>query len=350
MHDDAVLGEGEGARPLPAGVSMDALARAPFAVVITDASLADNPIVYVNAAFERITRYPAASALGRNCRFLQGPDTDPDHVEALRSAVAGQRQATVDILNYRADGSEFWNRLLIAPLEEGGRKGRFFLGVQLALDEEDERPRAEQAELAMREVQHRVKNHLAMVTGIIRLQGRRAKREDAAAFESVARRIENLQHLYEVLGTADGATGDTVSLSAHLGRIVRSIAALDGRPGVTVDVDIDPVEVPVDMSVKIGFLISELVTNAVQHGFSGRHRGAVTVSARAPGAGPLRIEVADDGIGLPECADWPGGGNLGSRIVRQFAQALHAELAVGPAEPTGTRIGIEIPRDRPDRG
>jgi PAS domain S-box-containing protein len=97
-----------------------AVGAAPVGVTITDPHRPDNPLVYVNDAFTRITGYDREAALGRNCRFLQGPDTDPDRIDALRTAVENREPATVELLNYRADGDPFWNEVTVAPLRESG--------------------------------------------------------------------------------------------------------------------------------------------------------------------------------------------------------------------------------------
>ena len=86
-----------------------------LSVVISDPSRLDNPLIFVSDEFERQTGYAAAEALGRNCRFLQGPDTDPAAVQAIREALAAQTEITVDLLNYRKDGQPFWNRLRHSP-------------------------------------------------------------------------------------------------------------------------------------------------------------------------------------------------------------------------------------------
>jgi PAS domain S-box-containing protein len=103
-------------------------------VVITDPALPDNPVIFVSDEFEKQTGYTAQDVLGRNCRFLQGPDTDPGAVEAIRAAVANETEITVDILNYRKDGTEFWNRLRIRPLREEGGATMYFVGAQNPVD------------------------------------------------------------------------------------------------------------------------------------------------------------------------------------------------------------------------
>src|SRR4051794_37874479 len=101
---------------MPEGITSAALAKVPLALVLTNPNLPDNPIVYANRSFERITRYTTEAIIGRNCRFLQGEETDPAHVRLIREAIEHERDLSIDIVNYRADGTKFLNRLMITPL------------------------------------------------------------------------------------------------------------------------------------------------------------------------------------------------------------------------------------------
>ncbi|KAF0103832.1 MAG: PAS/PAC sensor-containing diguanylate cyclase/phosphodiesterase [bacterium] len=105
-------------------------------IVITDCRQPDNPIVYVNPAFERITGYSAAEALGRNCRFLHGEDHSQAGTRALGEAVANTREAKVVVRNYRKDGRLFWNELLIAPVRAEDGSVTHFVGVQNDISEQ----------------------------------------------------------------------------------------------------------------------------------------------------------------------------------------------------------------------
>src|ERR1041384_7540598 len=78
---------------------------------LSDPRLPDNPLVYVNQSFLSITGYTADEVLGRNCRFLQGSGTDPGPIDKLRRAIADGRSATVELRNYRKDGTPFWNEV-----------------------------------------------------------------------------------------------------------------------------------------------------------------------------------------------------------------------------------------------
>ena len=106
-----------------------AIAETSNGILITDPHQRDNPIIYVNPAFERITGYRMDEVLGRNCRFLQGSDTDPATVAVMRQALAEQRDCQVVIRNYRKDGATFWNELTISPVHDGSGRVTHFVGV-----------------------------------------------------------------------------------------------------------------------------------------------------------------------------------------------------------------------------
>lgn len=104
--------------------------------VITDPTLPDNPIVYASGGFLSLTGYQMDQILGRNCRFLQGPDTDPAAVDKIRRAIEDGTDGSVCLLNYRADGSTFWNQFFIAALRGADGNIVNYVGVQCKVSEE----------------------------------------------------------------------------------------------------------------------------------------------------------------------------------------------------------------------
>lgn len=104
--------------------------------VISDPSIPDNPIVYASQGFLSLTGYSLEEVLGRNCRFLQGPDTDPRSVDKIRHGIEKGEDTTVVLLNYRKDGSTFWNQFFIAALRDGEGNIVNYLGVQCKVSEE----------------------------------------------------------------------------------------------------------------------------------------------------------------------------------------------------------------------
>lgn len=108
-----------------------AIESASVGVAVSDPRLPDNPVVYVNSAFRTMTGYTPEDVVGRNCRFLQGPDTDPGAVTRIREAIAGRRDFREILLNYTKDGQPFWNELHITPVFGEGGELTHFVGFQM---------------------------------------------------------------------------------------------------------------------------------------------------------------------------------------------------------------------------
>ncbi|MFZ4729754.1 MAG: PAS domain S-box protein [Pseudanabaena sp.] len=107
-----------------------AIAASSNGIVITDATQSNNPMIYVNPSFERITGYSAAEVIGRDCRFLQGGDRNQIGLLDLRKAIEEQRECHSVLLNYRKDGTQFWNDLYIAPVFNDHGELTNYIGIQ----------------------------------------------------------------------------------------------------------------------------------------------------------------------------------------------------------------------------
>ncbi len=131
---DEIAGVDHGTDPFVAAVRAT---RMPM--VISNPRLPDNPIVFVNDAFCRLCGYSRNEIVGRNCRFLQGEETDPGTVAAIRAALAAIEPVRVDILNYRKTGEAFWNRLLMAPVRDAEGQLAYFFASQVDVTLERDR-------------------------------------------------------------------------------------------------------------------------------------------------------------------------------------------------------------------
>ncbi|SNZ15845.1 PAS domain S-box-containing protein [Natronoarchaeum philippinense] len=113
---------------VPMALKERAMDEAPVGITIADAQREDEPLIYVNEAFERLTGYDRATVLGKNCRFLQGPATASEPVDRLRDAIDAGVPASEELINYRKDGRMFWNRVDLAPIY--GDELAYFVGFQ----------------------------------------------------------------------------------------------------------------------------------------------------------------------------------------------------------------------------
>ena len=120
--------------PLP-----EMIDKSGIAAVLSDPRLPDNPIVACNKAFEDLTGYSTDEIVGRNCRFLAGPGTEPWLTETLRSGVRRRQPVMVEILNYRKDGSTFRNAVMIAPIFDDSGELQYFLGSQVLVPDDQAR-------------------------------------------------------------------------------------------------------------------------------------------------------------------------------------------------------------------
>ena len=318
------------------------LSDVPLSMVLTDPYRKDNPIIYVNRAFETTTGYSSQYAVGKNCRFLQNGHDDQEGVRELRRAVEREDPTSVELKNFTADGEPFNNRLTITPLRDDNGELYAFLGIQIRVRDDNSALKLSER---LEETEHRVKNHLQMVASLIRSQSRDADPHEA--YGMLSRRVEALALLYEDFqrppAAHRGGLYDVVSAGAYVGRVASTIGSLDGRNGVRLNVDTDPVYMPAARAAQLGLLVSEILSNALQHAFADREEGVVEIRLKEMGEDRFRLTVSDDGVGLGD-AGWPDSDGMGARIVRNMVKGIGAQLGVASSN-MGTTVRIDFEND-----
>jgi len=209
--------------------------EAPVGITIADASQPDMPLIYVNAAFERMTGYSPSYAVGRNCRFLQGEETREKPVRQMRTAIENGEAVTVELRNYRRSGDRFWNEVTIAPLRDESGEVAYYVGFQ---QDVTRRKRAEQAasDRATR-IEH---ERTAQARLLERLDGVVADVTEAVALASSREElrravVRSIADTYSSawIGTYDPAT-ETVEPHASEGEVgvaVESVSVAAGDAG-----------------------------------------------------------------------------------------------------------------------
>ncbi|MEM1076570.1 MAG: PAS domain-containing protein [Pseudomonadota bacterium] len=319
----------------------EGFSRARVAMVLTNPNLPDNPIVYVNEAFVRATGYARSASIGRNCRFLQGEDTEKAAVDTVRSGIEDERNVAVDILNYKASGQPFMNRLIVSPIADASGKTQFFIGIQKELRNGERDKSAERINDQLMEVQSRVHSDLSMIITMIRQQSAAMSVPDD--FVALSRRVETLQLLYEEMKLSDSFSNtDSIQMGSFLSRLACAIAHIEGRSGVRMNIQIEPLEVPIEVATRVGLVASELLTNAFQHAFERMDTGLVEIRMSQLSAGGLRLIVSDDGIGIPKSTQWPSTSTVGGRIVSGLIEGLEGTLHLGRGA-AGSFVTIDVP-------
>lgn len=315
--------------------------RAQVSMVLTNPNLEDNPIVYVNQAFTATTGYARSASIGRNCRFLQGEGTDKASVDILRESVGAEQNVAVDILNYKANGQPFMNRLIVSPIVDTNGKTQYFVGIQKELRTGERAPSADEISEQLMEVQDRVHSDLSLIINMIRQQSVATSVPDD--FAALSRRIETLQLLYEEMKLADQQSNqDSIQMGSFVSRLASAIAHTEGRSGIRMNMQIEPVEVPIEVATRVGLVTSELLTNAFQHAFDRIDTGLVEIRVSQLSAGGLRLIVSDDGIGIPTSTEWPSSDSVGGRIISGLIEGLEGTLHLGRGA-AGSFVTIDVP-------
>jgi two-component sensor histidine kinase/sensor domain CHASE-containing protein len=208
--------------------------------------------------------------------------------------------------------------------------------------------RAEQAqhkEVLLKEIHHRVKNNLQVISSLLDLQARAARDGETRRLLSESQgRVRSMALIHERL---DGSGSDAVNFADYARDLVAHVRhSLSGDSGrVAVTVDIAEAALDMDVAVPCGLVINELLTNALKHAFPEGRAGSVAVSlSRRPG-GSLELRVADDGVGLPPEVDPDNPGTLGLRIVNILSAQIRGTLETrrGLADGRGTAFSLVIP-------
>ncbi len=321
--------------------SFDGFNRAQVSMVLTNPNLEDNPIVYVNQAFVRVTGYGRSAAIGRNCRFLQGEGTAKAAVDKLRLAIEAEQSVTVDLLNYRANGEPFMNRLIVAPVLDDTGNTIYFIAIQKELREDDLSFRAEEINEQLMEIQDRVASDLSMIIGIIRQQSHAMSVPEN--FSALSRRIETMQLLYEEMKLSDRQSNrDSIQMGSFISRVAAAIAHVEGRWGIRFTLHVEALEVPIETATRVGLVAAELITNAYQHAFDRTEMGLVDVRMTRLSEGGLRLIVFDDGIGIPTGVDWPSETTTGGRIMAGLIEGLEGTISLTRGA-AGSVVTIDVP-------
>jgi PAS domain S-box-containing protein len=353
-------------------------------MIVTDPHSPDNPIIFANSAFLQMTGYTAAEIIGSNCRLLQGPETDRATVDAIKTAIAERTDLSTEILNYRKDGSSFWNALFISPIYNDDGELVYFFASQLDIS------RRRDAEEALRQAQkmealgqltggiaHDFNNLLHVMGGYIDLIGSAVEKPEIDR----NRVNRSIHHTKAAVEKASTLTKQLLAFSRkqkldgrvlNLNTLVTHSHILAEPPfgsEVQIEMDLDPdlKNCRIDPT-QAEMALLNIVINA-KDALAGRENPRIFIETRnvriddvagMPHDGLLpgryvRISVTDNGIGMPlgirDRAMDPffttkeEGSGLGLSMVYGFARQSGGAAHIYTEEGIGTTIKLYFPMD-----
>ncbi len=348
-------------------------------IMITDAAEFDNPITYVNPAFERLTGFSQEEAVGRNARFLQGRETDPSVVNSIHEAMESETSFRGSILNYRKDGESFWNNLTISPIHNEGEAPTHFVGI---LSDETERVQlAKQLRQAQKMealghltggVAHDFNNLLAVILGNSEILYEEIEdpelKETAELVMTAAEKGADLTHRLLAFGRRQALHPEPLDLSSAMGSLSEMLNRTVGTQ-ITFEIRCTTDRAAfVDRGLFESAMIN-LVLNARDAMPNGGllsietdlvRSGDERVSDLAPGE-YVRVVVKDTGVGMEKTVldrafdpffttkGVGKGSGMGLSMVYGFAKQSGGQVTIDSEPEEGTAVCVYLPVAREDQ-
>ena len=369
-HIEAVRQEG--------GLFVEAVRVTRMPMLVTDATLPGNPITFANPAFVELSGYALDELLGQDPHFMNGEATDPDTIRQYETAIRNGQDETLEILQYRKDGTPFRAMLFACPLDDGqGTVTNHFLSyldITRRFDAE-ESLRALTLELEARvaartkelesandsltrlvadrdmllvEVNHRAKNSLAIAASLLASQGRRQPDHAVKAlFDEAQSRLNAMARVHDLLSKSERSQRvDVATYVTDLCEALRPITESDDRIRLEAEVE-EGILVDAGTAVPLGIVLTELVTNAVKYAFPDLRSGTIRVQLQRGPQGWVEVLIRDDGIGMSHLRE----GSLGYGLVRSLVEQIRGEMTT--RSDAGLTVTISFPgsaRDVADEG
>lgn len=320
----------------------------PFGIAIARLASEKPRIVYINKEYENLTGQSLDDVKGRDWSVLDDLRLEDDPNLTFSQALS---KSDDFIGSFKREQPKLLLVEVYSGLIENEETGGYHI---VAMIDVTERARTQREELTQRlrdkdmllkELQHRVKNNLQLITAFIRLDARNQRAGDRGSIDRLAGRIEALQFLYHDL--APEGLGHTVDLGHYVSQIAGAVMRTYAVEGLRLDLKVDVAPVSVNVAMPVGLLVNELMTNAFKHAFNGRESGTITVRCLQEVEDEYRVVVADDGVGLPPGASWPRPGKLGALILQSLRENARTTFSVESSPGHGVRATITISHKAP---
>jgi PAS domain S-box-containing protein len=345
-----------------------AIEETPFGITIADMRIDDEPIIYANTGFTRITGYPEDEVLGRNCRFLQGEGTSDKPVGLMREAIETGDSVQVILENYRKDGTAFWNEVTLSPLEDDSGEITHYLGFQ---QDVSQRKEYEQQLEAQRDnltvlnemVRHDIRNELQVALASLEVI---KARDTVVCTEQVETALQSINQAIDLTNTAREVADVMLDTGADYAPVEIALL-IEGEladcrssyPHAELSVEGTLPQVRVRANELLESVFRNLLTNAVQHNDAEEPRVVVASSLDDD---DVVITISDNGPGLSDTqrdrlfergwsADASGGTGIGLYIAEQLVENYGGTLSLADestATPEtdlgGTTFVVRLPR------
>ena len=303
-------------------------------------------VIRSNRAFENIIGYTESELVNMTFSDFTYPEDKTVGLEALMWMIEGTLESThIEKRYVRKDGSILWANVTISSVRDS--HGALTSTVSI-VEDITKRKRAEEQivaslhekEILLKEVHHRVKNNLQVISSLLSLQADRLKDDQLKPILAESQsRVRAMALVHEKLYRSENLS--KINFGEYLKTMTDDLFRSHGKPGVTVDVSMQAVLLQIDLAIPCGLIVNELVTNALKHAFPDGRKGTVTIALQKTGEATAELCVQDNGIGFPLGKALDQKATMGMMLIDSLAEQVSGTVRVENSG--GTRFTLTIP-------
>ncbi len=305
-----------------------AVDQSPVSIIITDKN---GIIEYINPEFIRVRGFSPQEIIGRNARILKSNYHPPEFYEQIAQSLQRDGEWRGEILNRKKNGKLYWESVNISSVRDINGEISNYIAIQEDITQikqtQKQLKTLREKETMLREIHHRVKNNLQIISSLMNLQLNSINdAETEKIFKQCESRIKAMALIHEKLYQSEELQKiDFMEyLKSFVFHIIHSHRLEHNK--IKINLQVDKIFLNIDIAIPCGLIFNELVTNAVKHAFPRGHDGVINISMRRE-AGDYIFLVSDNGMGLPDDFDLKKTHSLGLQLVEMLVKQLKGTIA-----------------------
>lgn len=314
-----------------------AVEQSPASIVITDL---DGIIEYVNPKFTETTGYRFEETIGRNPNILKSGENPNELYEDLWNTITSGNEWRGIFQNKKKDGSLFWEYAQISPVKNDSGKITHYLAVKEDITEKktnDERLRnsLKEKELMLREIHHRVKNNLQIISSLLKLQSTYIKDETSLEYFRISQdRVKSMALIHQQLYRSRDLS--SIDFGEYIRNLANHLLQAYGtnEKNISLVINADNIHIGIDSAIPCGLIINELISNSLKHAFPNNMKGKIMIKMILQEGIKYLLTISDNGIGFPDDIDYKNTKSLGMQLVITLTEQIDGmiELIRNPVQ------------------